>query len=109
MNEDKDMDNLVEETNKAIEDLNAIIAVALLCMAVCVSTIIGTICLLFLDMAPVLRIIWMVILFGYLGISLMGIINKLVKTLKTKSRIKSTLRAIKMMQDISGSEADKDC
>lgn len=65
------------------KDPNSVIIASWMAIALNFITILGMLCLMFLDMTPVLRIIWMVMIFGYLGFLLIGSIIKLVILLKT--------------------------
>ena len=95
---DKDLDKLFEETKesgtKAIETLNIAISESLICLSFQIAVIIGMLCLIFLDVVPVLRIIWIVVVFGYLGLLIIGSIVKLVKDIKEKHFVKSTTKSI---------------
>ena len=101
---DKDIDKLFEETKesgiKAVETLNIAIAASLIWLSLQIAVVIGTLCLIFLDMAPVLRIIWMVVVFGYLGVLIIGTIVKLVKAIKEKHEVKTTTKSIEIIYGI---------
>lgn len=101
---DKDLDKLFKETKesgaKAMDELNSDIAAGWMALALHTMSIIGMICLLFLDMAPVLRIIWMVLVFGYLGFLLIGGIFKLYRIFKTKNYVKTTAKTVEIMHDL---------
>jgi ABC-type transport system involved in Fe-S cluster assembly fused permease/ATPase subunit len=109
---DKDLDKLFEETEesgaKAIERLNITIFVSLAFMAFQIAMIIGILCLIYLDMAPVLRIIWMVLVFGYIGVLIIGSIVKLVKAIKTKNYVKTTAKTVEIMHDLMSGIDSKD-
>ena len=109
---DKDLDKLFEETKesgaKAINELNSDIAAGWMALILHTMSIIGMICLLFLDMAPVLRIIWMVLVFGYLGFLLVGWIFKLYRIFKTRNEVKSTAKTVEIMHDLMSGIDSKD-
>jgi len=109
---DKDLDKLFEETKessiKAISSLSIAIASSLIWLSLQISVVIGVLCLIFLDMAPVLRIIWMVLVFAYLGILIIGTIVKLVKALKEKHFVKTTTQSIEIIHDIMSGVDSKD-
>lgn len=101
---DKDLDKLFEETKessvKAISSLDIAIAASLIWLSLQISVVIGMLCLIFLDMAPVLRIVWMVVVFGYLGVLIIGTIVKLVKAIKDKHEVKTTTKSIEIIYGI---------
>ena len=102
---DKDLDKLFEETKesgaKAMNSLTSTIAAGWIVIAIQIAVIFGMLFLLFVDDTPqVLRIIWMVIVFGHFAFLLIGSIVKLVKAIKEKHFVKTTTQSIEIIHDI---------
>ena len=109
---DKDLDKLFEETKesgaKAIGSLNIAILASLIWLSLQIAVVIGMLCLIFLDMVPVLRIIWTVLVFAYLGVLIIGTIVKLVTAIKEKHEVKTTTKSVEIIYGIMSGKASKD-
>ena len=109
---DKDLDKLFEETKesgaKAIGSLNIAILASLIWLSLHIAVVIGMLCLIFLDMVPVLRIIWTVLVFAYLGVLIIGTIVKLVTAIKEKHEVKTTTKSVEIIYGIMSGKSSKD-
>lgn len=109
---DKNFDVLFEENKergtKVMKNLDTGITIAFVSIVLNIYAIIGLLCLLFLDIAPVLRIIWEIILFAYFGVLLVEAIINLVRVLKVKHRVKMTNQTIEIIHNILDDGTNKD-